>query len=180
MSRRFLHVLGVMLALAGAVRAAGAQDAPLEYRARAAFIFQFPHFVDWPQAATDGRTSIQICVLTPSPLAAVLTTFVKGESVRGRSLTVRSLTGVEPIDTCHVLVLTTSGEAASTLLKMAAPRPILTVGERDGFLEDGGIIRLRVISGHLRFEISAANAQRAGLRLGSQMLSLAVTVQGAP
>jgi hypothetical protein len=72
-----------------------------------------------------------------------------------------------------------SGDA-SAVLRAAAGRPVLTIGEADGFLEGGGIITMKIVDGKVRFEIHAANAQKAGLRISSQLLSLALAVRGGP
>jgi hypothetical protein len=75
-----------------------------------------------------------------------------------------------------VLFIGEESERGASVLQAAVERPILTVGESDRFLEEGGIIALKVIDRRVRFEIHAANAQRSGLRISSQLLGLALAV----
>jgi hypothetical protein len=65
------------------------------------------------------------------------------------------------------------------LLQTAASRPVLTVSDDPHFLDQGGIVQLRVVQGRLRFDIDAGAAKRVGLQISSQLLRLAVSVRGA-
>jgi hypothetical protein len=162
-------------------RQAGASDdRTKEYRTKAAVILKLPLFVEWPAGTLDGHDHLDICVAQGTPFGPILDELVRGESSGGRALTTRTIAPGAPLDNCQLLVVSGTTDAAFSLLKQAASRPILTIGDRAGFLEDGGIVRLRVLDQHVRFDISAANAQRAGLRLSSQLLRLAGSVQGGP
>lgn len=151
-------------------------------RLKAAFVFQFPQFVGWPPAALDGSDSFELCVFQSSgPLAGFLEELVSGEAVKGRPIHVSRIRAGEPITHCHTLVAIGRAEdGAAVTLKQAAGHPILTVGDTEGFLDDGGIIALKIVNQRVRFEIDVANAQRAGLQLSSQLLRLALTVRGGP
>jgi YfiR/HmsC-like len=174
--------LALLLALVSTAPAARpAAQGQSEYRLKAAFVYQFPHFVDWPSEAWKGTRRVEICVLKPDPFGADLQQLVDGESLSGRPLEVRAVDPGEPIDTCHVLFVTMRADGAgAALLKQAASRPILTVGDSPRFLEEGGIILLKLVHNRVRFEISIPAAKRAGLRISTQLLSLAQAVRGAP
>ncbi len=77
-----------------------------------------------------------------------------------------------------MLFLPSRASGRHPLLDDARSRPILTIGDDDRFLDDGGIIRLRVVEGRVRFDVNAAAAQQAGLRISSQLLQLALSVRG--
>jgi len=82
---------------------------------------------------------------------------------------------------CHVLFVGARSDVATPVLRAAAGRPILTVGEGDRFLESGGIILMKIVDGRVRFDVNATSAARNGLRISSQLLSLALTVrEGQP
>jgi hypothetical protein len=151
-----------------------------EYRLKAAFIYRFPQFVDWPLNVLDGRRAIELCVLAPNPFGAVLQELVAGDTLRGRLLVVRHIEDEESIDACHVLFLPTASRTRRAVLQQVAGLPILTVGDAPSFLDEGGIVQLRLIDNRVRFEIDASAAGRAGLRLSSQLLRLAVRVRGVP
>jgi len=147
-----------------------------EQRLKAAFLNQFAQFVEWPPMP--GASDLQLCVLEPNPFGAELEELARGETVGSRPVVVRRLDPVDPPDSCHVLFVSAQTTRGPEVLKAIATRPILTVGEGPRFLDDGGIIALRVVDRRVRFDIDTANAQRAGLRISSQLLSLAIVVRG--
>jgi hypothetical protein len=93
---------------------------------------------------------------------------------------VRELPKDAPIDSCQVLFLPESSPSRRAVLQRVSRLPILTVGDSSTFLDEGGIVQLRLIDSRIRFDISVPAADRVGLRLSSQLLRLAVTVRGGP
>lgn len=155
------------------------QPVPHEYRLKAAFIYQFPQFVDWPAEAWDDAKVVELCVLRPNPFGAELEQLVRGESLRGRPIAIRQVEPDDSIASCHLLFLTNRSDGAMKgLLKQATARAILTVGDSERFLDEGGIIALKVADRRVRFDINVSNARRAGLRISSQLLNLAQAVRG--
>ena len=175
---RFLIVV-LVCSLCASARVV-AQVVPNEYRLKAAFMYQFPQFVEWPSTAWQQTRSVQICVVEPNPFGSELEHLIQGESLNGRPLAVKEIYGADELAGCHVLFVGVRSGRASTVLKATSGRPVLTIGEADGFLESGGIITMKIVDGKVRFEIHAANAQKAGLRISSQLLSLAFAVRGGP
>lgn len=156
------------------------QDISAAARVKAAFLYRFPGFVEWPSQALAGRASLDICVLGPTPFGTLLDELVGGETLAGRALRARLVNGRD-LDACHVLFLPDDDSTARlTALQAVATRPVLTVSDADGFLEEGGVIQLRLADDRVRFEINAAAAERAGLRLSAQLLRLAIRVVGGP
>jgi hypothetical protein len=151
-----------------------------EYRLKAAFVYRFPQFVEWPAPALDGHESITICVLRPNPFGAVLRELIADVTLNGRPLAIRDIDGPSAVSGCHVVFVPgRSIAAAKAVLKAVGDLPVLTVGESSGFLDEGGVISLQVIDRRVRFEVSATAAERVGLRLSSQLLRLAARVRGA-
>jgi hypothetical protein len=176
-----LAVLLVAMCLsAGPDATVRAQTIPNEYRLKAAFVYQFPQFVEWPDSAWQGAEGVQICILQPNPFGRELEALVKGESLNGRPLSVREITGPGAVGGCHVLFIRGNAPAAGEVLKAVRGSSVLTVGEDDRFLDNGGIIALRIVERRVRFEVSATAAQSVGLRISSQLLSLALNVRGGP
>jgi len=172
----------VLFALALAWSPGGAaQDVTPEYQLKAAFISKFPEFTEWPSAVLDRRGALAICVVSPSPLGAALAEFTAGEALRGRPVQVLEVGTAADVDACHVLFMPRQSEAGGkALLARARTRPILTIGESPAFLDEGGIVRLNLVSGRLRFEVNAGAASRVGLKLSSQLLRLALEVRSGP
>jgi hypothetical protein len=156
---------------------AGAQ-APLAIRIKAAVVSKFPQFVEWPPAALDGRHSVELCVASDDPILPALQDIVAGDTVSGRPVGVRRVEHEVDLDGCQLLFVPEAAFAGHRgLLQQAARRPVLTVGDDQRFLDQGGIIRLREVNGRLRFDINAAAAQHAGLKISAQLLQLAVSVR---
>lgn len=180
--QRPLSVVGVLIGLLGPI-ALGAQGPPSivdEYRVKAAFMFRFTQFVTWPPAAVAASPTVDVCVVRPNPFGTELEQMVRGETLGGRTLRVREIRpAVETLTGCHALFVGAAATVDAELMHAAAGQHILTVGESDRFLHEGGIIALRVIDRRVRFEVDADNARRAGIRIAAQLLNLAVHVRGA-
>jgi hypothetical protein len=173
------HVLVLACLITGWAGHPAAQGAPPEYHLKAAFVSKFPEFVEWPESALRNRESIDLCVTRPNPFGRTLSDLVAGERIGDRSLITRDVDAGEITD-CHVLFISTGvrGERRA-LLARAATRPVLTIGDQDDFLDDGGIVNLRLVDGRVRFDVNVAASARGGVRLRSQLLRLALSVRGA-
>jgi len=144
-----------------------------ENRVRAAFIFNVTLFVEWPAHALTGPTFV-IAVAGDDRLAAMIEEGVRGKRWRGRELSVRRLDPTEDSCGCQLLFVSSSdSRRSSELLRAVNGKPILTVGETPAFLRDGGALHFYTEDDHLRFHVNVENAERAGLRVGSQLLRLA-------
>jgi hypothetical protein len=159
---------------------AQAQSIPNEYRLKAAFLYQFPQFVEWPPEVWRGTTTVQLCILRPSPFGRELDALVRGESLNGRPYAVRDIATADEVAGCHLIFISSRAAGRNEVLKAASASPALTVGEGERFLDEGGIIALRVVERRVRFDVSATAAHKAGLRISSQLLGLALTVRGGP
>jgi hypothetical protein len=158
---------------------AGAQDTTGEYQLKAALLARFPRFVQWPDTALNASTALSVCVVRPNPFGKILAQLLAGETAQGHSISWREIGGSDDIDRCHVLFISAqSARDERTLLARAGNVPVLTVGETQTFLDHDGIIALRVDDRRVRFDVNIAAANRAGLRLSSQLLRLAVRVRG--
>ena len=181
-----LSVASVLAVAIGVAWTAGAQPAPNtrdleEYRLKAAFVARFAEFVEWPSTAGPDRASFNVCAAAPATFVTALRELTAGARAAGRPLAVHQITNDDEVDTCHVLFVAASSPVpVSAIMRRAESKPILTVGEEAGFLERGGMINLSLVDRRVRFEIDNAAAQRAGLRLSSQLLRLALNVRGGP
>jgi len=168
-------VAAAALAASATVRA----QASLQDKLKAAIVSKFPQFVEWPPDALDGRTSVDVCVATPDPFGSDLEELVAGETLDNRKVSVRRVAREQDVDGCQLLVIPSGATARRALLQRAATQPILTIGDDARFLDEGGIVRLRLVEGRMRFDVNAAAARRVGLRISAQLLQLAASVQGA-
>jgi hypothetical protein len=162
-------LLPFIVALSGIVPAG--QEISLEYRVKAAYLYNFLKYIEWPQPSTEP---ILLCVAGQNPLGTVLEELIRNEHVRGRAL--RTMVILEPTSECDV-VFTPKTSNIKAYLSAAAGMPILTVGESPRYLEQGGIINFITDGKNVRFEINRAAAARVGLRISSRLLQLARTAE---
>jgi len=154
---------------------------PLEYQVKAAFLFNFAKFVQWPSDTTrDADEGFVICVFDDEILAQSLDHAVSGKTVEGRVFRVRRLQTLDDTRSCRMLYLGGSDTSRLVaLLKSVRTTAVLTVGNAPGFTRQGGIINFIMQDNRVRFEINPEAADRAGLRISSKLLQLATIVRDA-
>ena len=153
-----------------------------EAQIKAAFLYNFTKFVEWPEASFAAPADVFVVGLFgDSALQQALEATVKDRQVNGRSIIVKRV--VTPVEAQAVhLLFVEAGEEASfgDIRQKIAGSAVLVVGESPGFLASGGCIRLILDEQRLRFEINATAAERARLRISSQLQKLAVAVHHTP
>lgn len=154
---------------------ARADEPSREYEVKAAFIYHFVQFVDWPASAFQSDTSpITIGVLGGNPFGDALEHAIEGKSVNGRSLAIRYFSRVEDVEKCQALFVNSSDpNVLETVQDKLKNQSVLTIGEADQFLSTGGIIRFYNEDNKVRFEINVAAAEHARLQISSKLLRLA-------
>jgi hypothetical protein len=155
------------------VRAESSDD--VELRIKAAFLYNFARFVEWPHSSQDSsQAPIIIAVLGRDPLLPVLESTVKGKSVNGHPLQVREFIAPGQVD-CQILYVARSEEKRIKAdLELVAGRPILIVSDSKSSLQHGVMIAFREVHESVRFEINREAAEHAGLKLSSQLLKVAI------
>jgi hypothetical protein len=152
-----------------------------EYQVKAAFLFQFMQFVEWPEPAL-GDPSLPICigVLGRDPFGPALEEVTRNEKAQNRPIVVRRSQNAGDLQDCH-LVFVSSSEMprAAQVIAAFGERPVLTVGDTHGFARQGGIMNFFLEGQRVRFEINAGEARQAGLRISSQLLGLGRPVESA-
>ena len=163
--------------VSGAPQPAGAQPATEEYKVKAAFLFHFAQLVEWPAALNAGDQSVNLCVFADEPRLQELQSTIEGKLIGTRVLHVRLISQQQTMQGCNILFLSRDeGWRQAAILKSLRGQPVLTVGETDSFLSDGGMIRLRLDDDKIRFDINAGAADSSQLKISSRLLLLATTV----
>ncbi|MCK4294560.1 MAG: YfiR family protein [Planctomycetes bacterium] len=196
-TRAYILVL-LTLGLFGAafVPQAWADPAPSqEYRIKAAFLYNFIKFVDWPkQKMGEANEPITIGIIGKDPFGKAFEP-IKDKPVKGKKVVVKQFKGfkelkqlgekdkgeldrrIEALRKCHMLFICSSEkDAYRDVVKLVREHPVLTVGEMKDFVEAGGVINFVMENKKVRFEINAAGAKRAKLQIRSQLLRLAKKV----
>lgn len=147
-----------------------------EYEVKAAFLLNFTKFVIWPpDAFADAHSPLAMCVLGDDPFGNALDEMMRGEAVNGHALTVQRIRRAPESKACQVLYFATSQREAERILAGLSPG-ILTVGEGDKFLRQGGIIAFVIQDRRVRFDINQGAAASAKLMLSSRLMMVARTV----
>lgn len=155
-----------------------AQTTAGEYQIKAAFLFHFAQFVSWPPGALDaGQQVINLCVFADEPHRQELEDTIQGKLVDGRVLQIRLLGQTAEIQGCNILFLSRDeARRQAAILKSLRGLPVLTVGETDSFLSNGGMICFHFEDSRIRFDVNLGAAQSARLAISSRLLLLATSV----
>lgn len=150
-----------------------------EYQVKAAFLYNFTKFVDWPpQTFKTDRDPIRICVLGQDPFGNALAQAVAGKTVLGRALVLSWLSVPGHATECQVLFISSSERKhLGAILGALRTSAVLTVGETDGFGAQGGIVNFKLEDGRIRLEVNVEAAGRAKLGISSKVLNLAEIVK---
>ena len=155
---------------------AQADDQPSEFQVKAAFLLNFTKFVEWPAAAfADDRSSLTICILGTDPFDGALDQIVDGEAVNGRMVAVHRIGQPPPPKTCQILFVARPEREVPKALRGLGP--VLTVGNGENFLRDGGMVAFVINDRHVRFDINQKAAADAMLTVSSRLLNVARYVQ---
>ncbi|MEO6462671.1 MAG: YfiR family protein [Candidatus Eisenbacteria bacterium] len=172
-----LGVLFVMLAHASAWAAPDTQTV-LERRVKAAFLYKFAGYVDWPAPAFRGPGDpLVIGVIGDDALADELERLVQGRRSAGRLVQVRRIENTGEPGDVHLLFLGRShAQRAGEAVQAIRQRPVLLVSESPGALQQGSMINFVIGEGRVRFEVDLDATKRNGLGLSSRLLTVARTV----
>ena len=167
MSKRFLLALILSTAATAQVRLD-------EYAVKAAFLYNFSKFVDWPPS----KDPFAICVLGRNPFGQSLEQILEGKTIENRPLAVREISEVDNSSHCQIVFISSSEQKQLVpIIAGVAGTGALTVGDTPGFAEKGGVVNLALEGGRVHIEINLEAARQQNLRISSKLLSLARIVK---
>jgi hypothetical protein len=168
---RRVSVPALFLVLILATPSAAGTKLTHEYDLKAAFIFHFAQFVQWPTEALPERTPLTIGILGEDPFGKSLDEIVANEAVGGHKLLVRRFQDVNQVDSCHILFISLSESSRlDQVLSHLNRRSILTVGESKDFAQRSGMIGFVISEKRLRLAVNLAAANAAKLTISSKLL----------
>ncbi len=172
-----LCLLAIPLLAAASARGGAIQDQ--EYDIKAAFIYNFAKFVEWPEENEAARSTFSIGILGNDPFGPAIDAAIADKTVEGKRIVIERFPDVgamrrsgHPIDIVFIGAL--SADDLEAALEYIEYLPVLTIGETPDFCEKGGIINLVIWKNRIRIEINRAAAERAKLRISSKLLQLAL------
>ena len=168
----------VLATLAVALPAQVAAQAATAVTLKAAFLYNFAKFTEWPEGALPAGQRLALCVVGDAAVAEALEQTIKGRVHEGHELTVQVLKADGPLRSCH-LVYIDGRDAAKSLnaLETLKGAPVLTVGDHSSFAERGGVAQLVLDNDRMRFSINVSAVERARLHLSSKLLILAKIIK---
>jgi hypothetical protein len=170
-----MSVLAAALAGQGAVPAPESPD--VETRIKAAFVYNFARFVEWPARSVPGP--VRIGILGHGDLGGPVETVIRGKLANGRMIEVAYLNTVADADCCEILLIERSeSKHVREIVQALAGKPILTVSDGESSFRDGVMIVFQIVEESVRFQINQDAAERAGLRMSSQLLKVALPGPG--
>lgn len=147
----------------------------LEYEVKAAMLYNFTRFVEWPATTwKDARSPLILAVVGSDPFGRLLEDSMRDKSYAGRAILVRHYPTSAELDTCHLLFVSKSEKKhLKEILRFAQASSVVTVSEIDDFIRSGGTIGFVLIDNRIRFEINIPSAVRSGVTISSKLLRLA-------
>jgi hypothetical protein len=161
-----------------ALEAPGSPPRPNEYEVKAAFLYNFAKFVEWPSGR--GDEPFVVAVVGDDPFGEALERTLAGKTVSDRRLVVRRAPAVEDVTGADIVFVSSSESARlPQVLKHLEGTPTLTVGEMDDFVGRGGMVGFRVLDDIVRFDVNLDRVSKARLKMSSQLVRIARRVISA-
>ena len=173
MKRSLLSAVSVLAICVGSA----AQTSTVEYEVKAAFLYNFAKFVDWPpRAFADAGGPFAFCIAGDA-FAGALEKVLDAERLNGRRLVVRRIAPTDNLQGCQIIYVEASASGQYSQITTLGNAPVLTVGETEDFIDSGGMIRFIETDRRIQFQINTEAAERASLKLSSKLLRLAEIVR---
>jgi len=178
-------LLGLAAALiAAGGRARGGEPAPgalSEYQVKAAYLYYFSTYVDWPpESFSHTDEPLVIGVLGVDPFGAILDDTLRGKTINNRKLVVKRFQNFQDARDSHILFISSSErDRLPSILKALEGAAVLTVAEIDQFASRGGQIAFRMEDKKVRFDINVSAVERARLKISAQLMKLGRIVEGS-
>ena len=167
-----------LLALAGATSAPAQGSPSIEYQVKAAFLFNFAKFVDWPpNSFPDEKTPIAVCIFRYDPFGSALDDIIRGKNIDNRPFVKRRIDEIGELKACQIVFVSArEDKLLPDILNNLKGASALVVGEGENFAERGGEIQFYLENNRMRFTVNVDAVQRARLSISSKLLTLAKIV----
>ena len=185
-------VLVVVACLAFGLASAGAQtpaetppaadsvNPQFEYNVKAAFLYSFGRYVEWPVIAFSGKEApFVIGVFGDNPFGEVLDRIAQTKTIQGRRIVARKVDSMDNLSACHILFVphSVTVEQQRRIIDKARGKPLLLVGEISQFAEFGGDVNFFLDGDRVRFEINVDAIRREKMQIDAKLLSLGKKLQ---
>jgi len=168
-------ILFVGLLFGLAFKGSAQNPPPTEYQIKAAFLYNFAKFVEWPAQAFPGPTSPMVVgVLGENAFGDNLERAIRDKTVNNHPFQFKQFHSVTEATNCQILFISASEKSRlPRILAGLRGTSVLTVSETDQFIKAGGMINFVIEDNRVHFQINDQAAKQAGLKISSKLLSLA-------
>ena len=175
---QLLFIAGSILIFSSLNAYSSANEKNLEYKVKAAYLYNFTKFVKWPDDVLSNtqKKTLNICILGKDPFGHAIDLLLN-KTAQGRSVAIEYIKEVNPNTQCHVVFITRSkSNKIEQILSQLSEKNVLTVSDIDQFAIKGGCISLHVFKGKVRFNVNKKAADNADLKISAKLLELAKAV----
>ena len=149
-------------------------DAVQEYTAKSVLALNLARYSDWPpEAFKDGGATLNLCVLGDEVVQQAFA-LVDKKQVGNRLLSIHSSNDSKNLELCQLLYVSADADKAAQLFEESRKRHILTIGETEGFLAQGGMVYLEMADPKINLHVNLDATQKAGVRISARVLKLAI------
>ena len=151
---------------------------PAPQEVEAAYLYQFGRYVEWPSDQRWASDTFYICVLGADPFGTALDEIVRGKIIAGQPVAAKRILGPSESQDCRILFISPSEDSrVPAILQALQGTGAVTVSRGTDFTQRGGMIGFVTEERRVRFVVNLAAAKTARLRVSSQLLRVAVSVQ---
>lgn len=153
--------------------------ADMEYAVKAGFIYSFTKFTQWPESAfPGGQEEFVIGVIGDDPFGNTLDALAEQKKVQGRRVVIKRFSSLDEITGCQILFISSSqGGSLEKILARVGNKPVLLIGDTDGFAKKGVDVNFFIQEKKVRFEFNLKALDRAGIKVSSQLLNLGKIIE---
>ena len=161
------------------LKALGADISLSEYEVKAAMLFNFAKFAEWPPHVwKDAATPLTICISGNNPFGESLGKLTEMQTYLGHPVRVQKFVLPGGADICQILFIARNeSRRIGDVLKSVEGKPVLTVSDIDHFTREGGMLGFVLVDNRVRFTVNPARTSKAGILISSKLLQLAVAVE---
>lgn len=155
-----------------------------EYEIKAAYLYNFGLYIEWPKNAFPGDDKFVIGVLGPNPFGGSLDAIAAKKTIQGKKIVVRKFASIKDYQPCHILFISgeadaqadekTAEERAKAALEKTKGSPVLLVADTMGLAQKGVMMNFVIEENKINIEVNLDAAKRAGLKISSKLLGLSI------
>ena len=176
---KIIFQLGAIILFLGFHTLTYALDTAKEYEIKAVYLLNLGNFIKWTPDSLQSEKTFQICVVGHDPFGADLDFVVQTQKeVQGYQVVIRRLSSSAPLTACHILFMSHSEQLHwSNIFAKVKHKPVLTVGDGDNFIIEGGMIQFYNKDGKIRLMLDPQTIRESGLKASAQLMQLALRIE---